>query len=98
MALYATKQEVMVATGKLNDFEGFSGRLVELLSRQSGLLRTAVLNSFAYPAKYVFTSLWESRDAARTFGHSADLTKLIEEMQQRLNRNSEWENTSTSCS
>jgi len=80
MALYATKLDVMVAAGKLNEFEGFSGRRLELVGKQSGLLRAAVLNSLAYPAKHTLLTLWESREASRAFTHSSELSKLMDEM------------------
>ena len=68
--MYATRTEVIVAPGKALAWEAFWARVSELGKAQQGFQVATLLNSLSYPAKYVFHTLWDSREAGRAFTKS----------------------------
>jgi heme-degrading monooxygenase HmoA len=83
MTMYFTKQEFNVQAGRAAAWESFAGRLFDLMEKQGGLDRASNLNSLGYPQKYTIAALWDSREHARAFGHSQELSQLLEDAQPR---------------
>jgi heme-degrading monooxygenase HmoA len=57
----------MVLAGKVRAFEAWWGQLGALAHAQHGFQEGTLLNSFSYPAKYVFLMRWESREARQAW-------------------------------
>ena len=76
--MYATRTEVMVAPGKARAWEAFWAKVSELGKAQPGFQAGTLLNSLSYPAKYVFLTLWESREAGRAFAKGEAFSALFQ--------------------
>lgn len=74
---YGIRQEIMVTTGRSEEFEATVEQLQELLKQQPGFDRTSLSNSLSYPQKYARVSRWESREAERAFNRSRALKDFI---------------------
>jgi heme-degrading monooxygenase HmoA len=68
--MYAIRTEVMVVAGKVRAFEAWWVQLGALAKAQRGFQEGTLLNSFSYPAKYVFLMRWESREARQAWAKS----------------------------
>jgi heme-degrading monooxygenase HmoA len=68
--MYAIRTEVIVGPGKVRAFEAWWAQLGNLAHAQRGFQEGTLLNSFSYPAKYVFLMRWESREARQAWSKS----------------------------
>lgn len=76
--MYAVRTEVMVSPGKAIAYEAWWARIIELGKAQQGFQAGTLLNSLSYPAKYVSLTLWESREAGRSFAKSEAFSTLFQ--------------------
>lgn len=77
MAIYLTREEVIVAAGSAAQFEAAAGAYLALLRKQPGLLRATLLNSLGHPTRYTTLEQWQRREDAQAFARSAALVDFL---------------------
>src|SRR5438093_1581223 len=75
---YMLRNDVMVTAGKLAEFEARNARLSNEVNKgQPGFQRANLFKSFSTPAKYIRSTMWDSREASNAALGSEELRAFL---------------------